>query len=279
MIAKRIPGVMPEPTFDEFLETMSIYSAAGLLMEDGKACFQRPFRSPHHTISTAGLLGGGSIPRPGEISLSHNGVLFLDELPEFRRDVLEALRQPLEDGEVAISRSSGKVKFPCSTMVVGAMNPCPCGYLWSKVRRCKCSQMAIQRYKSRISGPMIDRFDIQINVSAVSVDDIRSKSAAESSTDVRNRVEAAAKIQRRRLKNSKNKRNAAMVHGEIVKFCEIDGESAAILEMAMTRLSLSARAYDKILRVGRTIADLDGEESISQRHILEALQYRFFDKA
>ncbi|MDR2778846.1 MAG: YifB family Mg chelatase-like AAA ATPase [Puniceicoccales bacterium] len=278
MIAKRIPGIMSMPTLDEFLETMSIYSTAGLLIAEKKAYFERPFRSPHHTISNAGLLGGGSIPGPGEISLAHNGVLFLDELSEFRRTTLESLRQPLEDGEVTISRSSGKVKFPCKTMVVGAMNPCPCGYLGDRARKCKCSNLDIQRYRSHISGPMIDRFDIQINVPAVSIEDIQSKKLSESSMDIRARVEKASKIQMERLKDSKNRRNANMSHNEVMKFCELDGESSTLLEMAMKQLCLSARAYDKILKVGRTIADLEREDKILPQHILESIQYRSLDR-
>lgn len=279
MIAKRIPGIMSMPTFDEFLETMSIYSAAGLLMAEKNAHFERPFRSPHHTISNAGLLGGGSIPCPGEISLAHNGVLFLDELSEFRRTTLESLRQPLEDGNVTISRSSGKVNFPCQTMIVGAMNPCPCGYLGDKTHRCKCSHLDIQRYRSRISGPMMDRFDIQINVPAVSIEDIQSKKFSESSTDIRVRVEKASKIQTERFKSSKDGRNAYMSHGEVVKFCGVDGESSDLLAAAMKQLGLSARAYDKILKVSRTIADLECEEKILPHHILESIQYRSLERA
>ncbi|MDR1890560.1 MAG: YifB family Mg chelatase-like AAA ATPase [Puniceicoccales bacterium] len=279
MVAKRIPSIMSMPTFDEFLETMSIYSAAGLLMAEKRAYFERPFRSPHHTISNAGLLGGGSIPCPGEISLAHNGVLFLDELSEFRRATLESLRQPLEDGDVTISRSSGKVKFPCKTMIVGAMNPCPCGYLGDKSRKCKCSNLDIQRYRSRISGPMIDRFDIQINVPAVSVEDIRSKKSSESSMDMRVRVEMASKIQSERFKFSKNRRNANMSHNEVMKFCELDEKSSVLLETAMKQLCLSARAYDKILKVSRTIADLECEEKILSRHVLESIQYRSMDRS
>ncbi|MDR2737892.1 MAG: YifB family Mg chelatase-like AAA ATPase, partial [Puniceicoccales bacterium] len=247
MVAKRIPGIMSAPTFDEILETMSIHSAAGLLMSGEKAYFERPFRSPHHSISAAGLLGGGSIPNPGEISLAHNGVLFLDELAEFRRSTLESLRQPLEDGEVTISRSSGKIKFPCNTMMVGAMNPCPCGYLGDDRRRCKCSQADIQRYRSKISGPMVDRFDIQMYVPAVATEAMRSKNPSESSAEIRLRVEEVAKIQADRFRWTKNKRNATMSHGEVMKFCELGTEAADLLELAMKQLSISARAYDKIL--------------------------------
>ncbi|MDR1433095.1 MAG: YifB family Mg chelatase-like AAA ATPase [Puniceicoccales bacterium] len=279
MVAKRIPSIMAAPTFDEFLETMSIHSAAGLLMSGGKVCFERPFRSPHHSTSGAGLLGGGSIPAPGEISLAHNGVLFLDELAEFRRTTLESLRQPLEDGEVTISRSSGKIKFPCSTMLVGAMNPCPCGYLGDERRRCKCSQADILRYRAKISGPMVDRFDIQMYVPAVAIEAMRSKNMSEASAEIRSRVEAASKMQISRFQSVKNKRNAAMSHGEVMKFCELGKESADLLEMAMKQLSISARAYDKILKVARTIADLEGEGEILPPHLLESIHYRALDRA
>ncbi|MDR1596002.1 MAG: YifB family Mg chelatase-like AAA ATPase [Puniceicoccales bacterium] len=278
MVAKRIPSIMSPPTFDEFLDTMRIYSAAGLLIAEGRAYFERPFRSPHHTISGAGLLGGGSVPCPGEISLAHNGVLFLDEIAEFRRTTLESLRQPLEDGEVTISRSSGKFKFPCNTMIVGAMNPCPCGYLGDKNHHCKCSFADVQRYRSKISGPMIDRFDIQIGVPAVRIEDMQSKMFAESSAEIKSRVEEAAKIQEKRFKSSKNKNNARMSQREITEFCELTREPLDILERAMKQLALSARAYDKILRVSRTIADLEGEEKISTTHVLEAIQYRSLDR-
>jgi magnesium chelatase family protein len=278
MIAKCIPGIMPMPTFDEFLETMNIYSAAGLLMSGEKALFERPFRSPHHSTSDAGLLGGGSIPCPGEISLAHNGVLFLDELAEFKRTTLESLRQPLEDGEVTISRSSGKIKFPCHTMVVGAMNPCPCGYLGDKNHRCKCSNFDIQRYRTRISGPMVDRFDIQVHVPAVSIDDIQSKFPAECSAEIKIRIDVAVAMQRERLIGSNGNNNASMSHGEVVKFCELDRESSSLLETAMEQLSFSARAYDKILKVARTIADLEREEKILLPHLLESLQYRLLDR-
>ena len=278
MVAKRIPSIMAAPTFDEFLETMSIHSAAGLLMSGEKAYFERPFRSPHHTTSGAGLLGGGSIPSPGEISLAHNGVLFLDELAEFRRATLEALRQPLEDGEVTISRSSGKIKFPCNTMLVGAMNPCPCGYLGDENHRCKCSHGDIQRYRLKISGPMVDRFDIQVYVPAVAMKAMRSKNMSESSAEIKSRIEVAAKMQVSRFHGSKNRRNAAMSHGEVMKFCELEKESADLLEMAMKQLSISARAHDKILKVARTIADLGHEEKILPPHLLESIHYRALDR-
>ena len=278
MIAKRIPTIMPKLSMDEFLETMNIYSSAGLLIAGNELSFKRPFRSPHHSISSAGLLGGGNFPSPGEISLAHNGVLFLDELAEFRRSTLDALRQPIEDGEIVISRTSWKVKFPCKTMIVGAMNPCPCGFFGDENGRCKCSSAKINRYRSRISGPMLDRFDIQINVMPVSIDEIRSTVHTEPSEIIRNRVKSAVKIQVERLTNSQNKRNANMSNKEIMQFCKIDTDSAKLIAAAMKELSFSARAYDKILKIARTIADLDGSKDISQNHILEAIQYRITDR-
>ncbi|MDR3143888.1 MAG: YifB family Mg chelatase-like AAA ATPase [Puniceicoccales bacterium] len=276
MGARRIPGIMPMLTFDEFLETMSIYSAAGLLMSGENACFERPFRSPHHTISNAGLLGGGSIPTPGEISLAHNGVLFLDELAEFRKVTLESLRQPLEDGEVIISRSARKIKFPCNSMVVGAMNPCPCGHLGEPGNRCKCSRLDVQKYRARISGPLVDRFDIHVHVQAVPVVDIQCKLPCESSATIRERVEKAFSIQRKR--NANGACNARMQHSEISKFCGLDVASSALMEQAMRQLFLSARAYDRILKVARTVADLEDEERILSGHLLEAIQYRSLDR-
>jgi magnesium chelatase family protein len=277
MIAKCIPGIMPFLSLDEFLETMSIYSAAGLLMSEEKFSPIRPFRSPHHTISTAGLLGGGTIPLPGEISLAHNGVLFLDELAEFRRATLDSLRQPLEDGEVAISRSAGKMKFPCKAMVVGAMNPCPCGYCGDMNGRCRCSPNDIKRYMARISGPMFDRFDIQMFTYRVPIELLKSTKPVESSEAIRLRVERAIAVQQERLKNSANRRNAHMSHSEITSIGRISDRAIDLLERALTQLSISARSYDKILKVARTVADLDGDEDVLDGHILEALSFRVLD--
>lgn len=276
MIAKRIPTIMPELSFDEFMETMSIYSTAGMLMNDDIPSLLRPFRAPHHSISNAGLLGGGSIPVPGEISLAHNGVLFLDELAEFRRTTLDSLRQPMEDGYLTISRGSGKIKFPCKTMIVGAMNPCPCGYFGDKNHKCKCSLNEISRYRAKISGPMLDRFDIQLHVPTVTIDEIQSTTPAESSKDIRNRIYGATAIQQQRFQSSQ--RNANMSHGDIIKYCPLDTPSNELLITAMRELSLSARAHDKILKVARTIADIDNTVNIQQQHILEAIQYRLFDR-
>lgn len=279
MVAKRIPSIMTQPTTDEFLEILSIYSAAGMSIITENNGFSRPFRCPHHTISDVGLLGGGAIPKPGEISLAHNGVLFLDELPEFHRSTLEVLRQPLEDNEVSISRSAGKITLPCSIMLVAAMNPCPCGYLGDKKHPCRCSTTAIERYRSKISGPLLDRIDIHVDVPSISINDIRSDSKCESSETIRLRIEAARKIQIDRLKNgSKHVTNAKMSQSELEKFCHLTKEAGNILQKAMEQLSLSARAYDKILKVSRTISDLDQSNDIQIQHLLEAIQYRSLDR-
>ena len=278
MIAKRIPTIMPDQTFDEFLETMSVYSAAGLpfLFADGGAT--RPFRSPHHSISRAGLLGGGSIPGPGELSLAHHGVLFLDELAEYEKGTIDALRQPLEDGRITISRTSGKVTFPCSTMVVGAMNPCPCGYYGDRTKQCRCSQRAIMNYRSRISGPILDRFDIQVHVSAVPIEAIQSNKPSESSATIKERVEKAFQTQCQRFNGTWTHMNAGMSHAELMQYCHLTDDSLKLLREAMKQLSLSARAYDKIIKVARTIADLEQSELIETGHILESIQYRSLDR-
>jgi len=281
MIAKRIPSIMPEPELDEFLEILSIQSAAGSTLRQENRYYQRPFRSPHHTISDVGLLGGGSIPGPGEISLAHNGVLFLDELPEFKRSTLEVLRQPLEDGKVTISRSAGKITLPCSMMLVAAMNPCPCGYTGDASRECRCSVPQIQRYRSRISGPLLDRIDIHIEAPALSIEELRNASPGESSSTIRERCQTARKIQANRFKEAREpslKCNARMTHAGIREHCKIDRAQGDLLQQAMEQLSLSARAYDRILKVARTIADLAGSESIENPHLLEAIQYRSLDR-
>ena len=272
MIAKRIPTIMPTPNLDELLEILSIYSAYESLE---KFCsINRPFRAPHHTISDIGLLGGGTFPRPGEISLAHNGVLFLDELPEFRRSTLEVLRQPLEDGFVTISRSSGKVTFPSNFMLIAAMNPCPCGFFGDPTRTCHCSAMQIQRYRSKISGPLLDRIDIHINVKPLAAQELQNYAEGESSELIRSRVEKARAIQSDRFKFSKCKINARMSTKDINKYCTLDSASQEVLTAAVDNLGLSARAYSRILKVARTIADLDGAENISQYHLLEAIHYR-----
>ncbi len=285
MIAKRIPGIMPEPELDEFLEILSIQSAAGTTLRQEHRYFQRPFRAPHHTISDVGLLGGGTIPGPGEISLAHNGVLFLDELPEFKRSTLEVLRQPLEDGEVTISRSAGKVTLPSAMMLVAAMNPCPCGYTGDTSRECRCSVPQIQRYRSKISGPLLDRIDIHIEAPALKIDDLRKEAPGEPSAAIRQRCEAARARQAARFGangaaavRAATRCNARMSHSEIRRHCAINKEQGDLLQHAMEQLALSARAYDRILKVARTIADLAGSEQIETPHLLEAIQYRSLDR-
>jgi magnesium chelatase family protein len=279
MVAKRVPTIMPTPSLEEQLEIVSIHSAAGRTLSGELAWGARPFRGPHHTISDVGLLGGGTIPGPGEISLAHHGVLFLDELPEFKRSALEVLRQPLEDGEVTISRSAGKVTLPCAFMLISAMNPCPCGYLGDTKHECRCSPTQIQRYRSRISGPLLDRIDIHIEAPALSITELRSEKLGESSETMRVRVEAARGRQRARFAHSRTTANARMNQSQIRKHCAIDSTLGDLLQHAMEQLSLSARAYDRILKVSRTIADLAGAERIEAPHLLEAIQYRSLDRA
>ena len=278
MVAKRVPTIMPEPARDEFLEILGIHSTAGMTLKGDGFAYERPFRSPHHTISDVGLLGGGSIPGPGEISLAHNGVLFMDELPEFKRSALEVLRQPLEDGDVTISRSAGKVTLPCSFMLVAAMNPCPCGYLGDARHECRCSVTQVQRYRSRISGPLLDRIDLHIEVPALSIDELRTGQTGETSTAIRARVEDARKHQSARFEGTPSTCNARMQHRQIREHCAIGKEQGDLLQQAMEELSLSARAYDRILKVARTIADLDAQSDISTAHLLEAIQYRSLDR-
>ncbi|MGJ8652165.1 MAG: YifB family Mg chelatase-like AAA ATPase [Opitutaceae bacterium] len=281
MIAKRIPTIMPQPEIDEFLEILSIQSAAGNTLSSEDRYFQRPFRSPHHTISDVGLLGGGTIPGPGEISLAHNGVLFLDELPEFKRSALEVLRQPLEDGKVSISRSAGKITLPCNVMLIAAMNPCPCGYTGDNSRECRCSVPQIQRYRSKISGPLLDRIDLHIEAPALRIDELRDAKLSETSAAIRERCENARKVQKTRFKSENdpaNRCNARMSHAEIRKHCVINKEQGDLLQQAMEQLALSARAYDRILKVARTIADLADSEQIETSHLLEAIQYRSLDR-
>lgn len=279
MVAKRIPTIMPAPPLDESLEILSIHSAAGQTLGSSAVAFgQRPVRTPHHTISDVGLLGGGTIPGPGEISLAHHGVLFLDELPEFKRSALEVLRQPLEDGVVSISRSAGKVTLPCSFMLVAAMNPCPCGYLGDTRHECRCSPAQVQRYRARISGPLLDRIDLHIEAPALSISELRTATPGESSATIRERVQQARDRQSRRFADTPTNCNARMGHSETRRHCAITDDLGNLLQQAMEQLSLSARAYDRILKVARTIADLAGADTIAAPHLLEAIQYRSLDR-
>src|SRR5258707_102250 len=281
MLAKRVSGILPPLTFEEALETTKIHSVAGVLDAASGLVSVRPFRSPHHTISDAGLIGGGIIPRPGEVSLSHNGVLFLDELPEFPRNVLEVMRQPLEDGNVTIARASMSLTFPARFMLAAAMNPCPCGYHGSGQRECPCSPTMIQRYVSKISGPLMDRIDIHIDVPAVNYKELRgSDSKAESSAQIRERVIRAREIQLNRFAAAKERiySNAQMGESQIRNYCELSSDSERMLERAMQQQGLSARAHDRILKVARTIADLEANPQIESKHIAEAIQYRTPDR-
>ncbi|HMO51109.1 MAG TPA: YifB family Mg chelatase-like AAA ATPase [Kiritimatiellia bacterium] len=279
MLAKRVPTILPPLTLEEALETTKIHSIAGMLPPHQALVARRPFRTPHHTISDAGLLGGGAHPMPGEVSLAHHGVLFLDELPEFHRNVLEVMRQPLEDGTVTISRAAASLTFPCRFMLVGAMNPCPCGYYGDTKKDCRCSPQQIHRYRSKISGPLLDRMDIQVEVPSVSYQDLASLGKGEPSSVIRERVVAARKIQQERFKGLKMVAcNAQMRSKEIQKYCGLAEGPQALLKMAITELNFSARAYDRILKVARTIADLAASETIDESHISEAIQYRSLDR-
>ncbi len=278
MLARRLPTILPGLSFEEAIQTTKIHSVAGVLDPAQGLLGTRPFRSPHHTISDAGLVGGGNIPRPGEVSLAHNGVLFLDELPEFRRNVLEVMRQPLEDGTVTIARAAMTVAFPATFMLAAAMNPCPCGFFNDPTRDCHCTPGVIQRYVSKISGPLLDRIDIHIDVPAVRYRELRSEQSAESSEAIRGRVEHARATQLERFRDDGIYANAQMSTRLIRRHCPIDEASEKLLEAAITRMGLSARAHDRILKVARTIADLDGSAAIASRHIGEAVQYRSLDR-
>ena len=278
MLAKRIPTILPPLTFEEAIQTTKIHSVAGVLEAGVGLVGTRPYRSPHHTISDAGLIGGGAVPRPGEVSMAHNGVLFLDELPEFQRNVLEVMRQPLEDGTVTIARAAMSLTFPSRFMLAAAMNPCPCGFFNDPSRECTCTPPQIQRYVSKISGPLLDRIDIHIDMPAVKYRELREDASGETSDQIRARVIAARSRQLRRYQGEKIYCNAQLSPRQIRKCCNISADSERLLESAMTRLGLSARAHDRILKVGRTIADLDAAESISTTHISEAIQYRSLDR-
>ena len=273
MLSKRLPSILPDMTWEESLEVSQIYSVMGLLTAKNPLVTRRPFRSPHHTVSNAGLAGGGSNPRPGEISMAHKGVLFLDELPEFRKDTLDLMRQPLEDGSVTISRVSGAVTYPAEFMMVCAMNPCKCGWYGDPSGRCRCSAMAVENYRSRISGPMLDRIDIVVEVPSVHFEDLRTRAEAEPSASVKQRVNAARDIQNKRFGNG-SMCNARMGPEEMRRYCDLSEESAALMKDAFDAMGLTARSYDRILKVARTVADLDGSETIEPQHIAEAIQYR-----
>ena len=278
MLAKRLPTILSDMTPDESLETSKIHSVAGLLLSTKGLITTRPFRAPHHTISDEAMVGGGENPSPGEISLSHNGVLFLDELPEFKRSVLEVMRQPIEDGTISISRVTRTVNFPSKFMLVGAMNPCPCGNFTDPKRQCRCTPYQIQRYLSKISGPLLDRIDIQIEVPRLNLENLTGRRRGEASLDIRARVDKALSVQKARYGEEAVRFNAHLGQKEIEKYCVMDDESQEILKLAILELGISARAYDKILKVSRTIADLDGKETIESHHISEAISYRSLDR-
>lgn len=278
MLAKRLPTILPEMTFEESVETTKIHSIAGKLDKNNPFVRTRPFRSPHHTVSPAGITGGGSVPKPGEISLAHNGILFLDELPEFRRDVIEALRQPLEDGKVTISRVAGTLTYPSSVMLVAAMNPCPCGYFGHPTRECICSPKAVHNYLSKISGPMLDRIDIHIEVPPVNYDELNSTVSEETSAEIRARVNRARDIQTERYRGTDVSCNARLTPSMLKKYCVMEDKASGYLKMAFEKLGMSARAYDRILKIARTVADLDGSEIIKREHIFSSISFRTLDK-
>ena len=275
MMSKRLPGILPDMTKEEMLECTEIYSVAGLTGKRNPIFSTRQFRSPHHTVSAAAMAGGGTTPRPGEISLAHNSVLFLDELPEFRKDVLEVLRQPLEDGEVTVSRVAGSVTYPANFMLVCAMNPCKCG--WYGHSRCKCTPNEVRAYHNRISGPLLDRIDIIVEAPALEYEELKSRTPSESSAEIKKRVNAARGAQQKRFAGTEIHKNADMDTKALNRFCALDADCEALMHRAFDSMGLTARSYDRILRVARTIADLDGSECIGAAHIAEAIQYRSFD--
>ena len=278
MLAKRLPGILPQMTFEESIETTKIHSIAGVLDKEHPLVTARPFRSPHHTISAAAIAGGGTVPKPGEISLAHNGVLFLDELPEFRRDVIEAMRQPIEDGKVTVSRVSGTLTYPSSIMLVGAMNPCPCGFFGHPTKQCICSQNSVRKYLNRISGPMLDRMDLHVEVPPVDYNALSSAAAEETSAQIRERVNKARLIQQKRYEGTGITCNARLTPKLAKIYCVMTDEAEKYLQMSFEKLGLSARAYDRILKVARTVADLEASEIIEKRHIFTAISFRSHDR-
>jgi magnesium chelatase family protein len=278
MIAKRIPSILPAPSLSELLEIIKIYSAVGETSSWENNPRKRPFRSPHHTISDVGLIGGGTVPGPGEISLAHQGVLFLDELPEFKRSALEVLRQPLEDGQVTISRSAGKITLPSQFMLVASMNPCPCGFLGDTKKSCRCSIPQIQKYRAKISGPLLDRIDLHVEAPSLEISEIQTLEKGESSSVIRNRVEQCRALQAERYASLPSKTNSEIPDSWREKICHLEPADAQILAQAMEQLGLSTRAYFRILKVARTIADMDGAKAIEKNHLLEAIQYRNLDR-
>ncbi|MCR4779811.1 MAG: YifB family Mg chelatase-like AAA ATPase [Ruminiclostridium sp.] len=278
MIAKRIPSVLPKMSFEESIETTKIYSVAGMLSGESPLVTRRPFRSVSHTASGVGLIGGGSIPRPGEISLAHNGVLFLDELPEFDRKVLETLRQPLENGEITISRAAGAITYPCNIMLVAAMNPCPCGNFGSAIKRCTCTMQQVSKYLGKISQPILDRIDIQTEVASVSYEDLTGNGKSESSAAMAERIAAAREVQRERYKGTEIRSNSGITPDLLHEICVLDEKAEAYMKLAFEKAGLSARAYDRVLKVARTCADLDGSEIIQKKHIARAVGYRSLDR-
>jgi magnesium chelatase family protein len=279
MLARRLPSILPRLSLEEAIMTTKIHSVAGLLDSGAGLVVRRPFRAPHHTISNAGLVGGGTMPRPGEVSLAHNGVLFLDELPEFRRDVLEVMRQPLEDGQVTISRAMRTLTFPSRFTLAAALNPCPCGYFNDARRECTCTEAQMSRYLARISGPLLDRIDLQVEVPALAPEEISSLAPGESSEAIRERVDRARQVQRERFSDSRIESNAEMMTRHLRSHCILSAKSQGMIDRAVEKLGLSARGYDRILKVARTIADLAGAESLEPEHVAEAIQYRALDKA
>lgn len=278
MLAQRLPSILPDLTFDEALEITKIYSVAGKIQKDFPIITNRQYRAPHHTITPISLIGGGKTPKPGEISLAHYGVLFLDELPQFNKTTLELLRGPLEDGNVTISRMNGSIEYPCKFMFVASMNPCPCGYYGSKEKECTCNPNSIIKYMNKISGPLLDRIDIQVEVNPVHYTNLKSQEKQETSEEIRKRVNLARDIQTKRYKEYGIYSNSELSSNLISEFCKLDCESERLLQIAFERLGLSARAYSRILKVARTVADLDNSNDIKSKHIAEAIQYRSLDR-